>query len=234
MMANDANEPVARSFDSYSLLSDTTNYLRRQQGTGNRQVMTLAGFVRKPSPMADEVELFGCASETVVIDGTGVHFTWGGSFLVDSTGFTPVADTWYHVVVLIDTTQATATDRVRIFVNFVDVTDAGGTFPTLNYDTTWGLAGFDERRMVATGVWLVNELSRFDNVLWSANQLASPTFKPIDLELLYGSSGPESSWLRFELRDLGFGASAGYDWSGDGNEFTNTGFNDTSFSTVVP
>jgi hypothetical protein len=44
---------------------------------------------------------------------------------------------WYSIVVSVDTTNATATDRLKIYINGVRVTDFGyNTTPTLNADTS--------------------------------------------------------------------------------------------------
>jgi len=43
---------------------------------------------------------------------------------------------WYHIVLRVDTTQSTASDRVRIYVNGVQETSfAQSTYPSQNYDT---------------------------------------------------------------------------------------------------
>ena len=43
---------------------------------------------------------------------------------------------WYHIVLRVDTTQSTAADRVRIYVNGVQETSfAQSTYPSQNYDT---------------------------------------------------------------------------------------------------
>ena len=41
---------------------------------------------------------------------------------------------WYHIVVAVDTTQATSTDRIKLYINGVQVTTfATATYPALNY-----------------------------------------------------------------------------------------------------
>jgi hypothetical protein len=43
---------------------------------------------------------------------------------------------WYHIVVAVDTTQATSTDRVKIYVNGVQETSfSSASYPSLNFDT---------------------------------------------------------------------------------------------------
>ena len=45
---------------------------------------------------------------------------------------------WYHIVLAVDTTQAVASDRVKIYLNGVLQTSlASATYPTLNQDTTF-------------------------------------------------------------------------------------------------
>ena len=47
---------------------------------------------------------------------------------------------WYHVVVAVDTTQATAANRVKLYVNGVQFSDwwsSGNTFPPQNQDYTF-------------------------------------------------------------------------------------------------
>ena len=45
---------------------------------------------------------------------------------------------WYHIVLSVDTTQATAADRVKFYVNGEQVTSfSTATYPSQNYDTDW-------------------------------------------------------------------------------------------------
>jgi|TARA_R110002050_G_scaffold95222_2_gene198189 hypothetical protein len=49
---------------------------------------------------------------------------------------------WYHIVLRVDTTQSTAANRVRIYVNGVQETAfSTETYPDQNYDTFWGYNG---------------------------------------------------------------------------------------------
>ena len=41
---------------------------------------------------------------------------------------------WYHIALSVDTTQATDTNRVKIYVNGSAITFSSATYPTLNYD----------------------------------------------------------------------------------------------------
>jgi hypothetical protein len=49
---------------------------------------------------------------------------------------------WYHIVVAVDTTQATASNRVKIYINGIQETSfSTSTYPSLNQDTEFNLAG---------------------------------------------------------------------------------------------
>ena len=57
----------------------------------------------------------------------------------DTSGF-------YHIVVAIDTTQGTASDRVKIYVNGSQETDLGSTtYPSQNQSMPFGLASYNQR-----------------------------------------------------------------------------------------
>jgi hypothetical protein len=46
---------------------------------------------------------------------------------------------WYHIVVALDTTQATASDRLKIYVNGVQITAfSTSSYPSLNFSTSIG------------------------------------------------------------------------------------------------
>jgi hypothetical protein len=49
---------------------------------------------------------------------------------------------WYHIVWSVDTTQATATNRVKLYVNGEQVTSfTTATYPSLNFDTAFNYTG---------------------------------------------------------------------------------------------
>jgi len=49
---------------------------------------------------------------------------------------------WYHILASIKTTESTASDRVKIFVNGSEITSfSTETDPSLNFDMNWGISG---------------------------------------------------------------------------------------------
>ena len=68
---------------------------------------------------------------------------YNGSYVMDYTTEAAYRDVgaWYHYVIAIDTTQAAAADRVKLYVNGAEITDfSASTDPALNLTTGWNAA----------------------------------------------------------------------------------------------
>jgi len=76
-------------------------------------------------------------------DEIHIAATAGSSASWETTAVFRDVAAWYHVVLVLDTTSATSsissgsTDRIRVYVNGVQQTIAGGTVPTQNADLQW-------------------------------------------------------------------------------------------------
>ena len=131
---------------------------------------------------------------------------------------------WYHIVVRVDTTQGTDTNRVRIYVNGVQET----SFSTSNYMSQngtiiWGLGSGTEHTIGAVGT--SNYFGGYvAEVVYLDSQSVAPTtfgefdedsgiWKPIDVSGL--TFGNNSFYLDFENS-----AELGTDASGNSHTFT--------------
>jgi hypothetical protein len=64
------------------------------------------------------------------------------SFLLVTTQVFRDPSAWYHIVFAVDTTQATASNRIKIYVNGVQITAfTTATYPSLNFATSANLSG---------------------------------------------------------------------------------------------
>ena len=146
---------------------------------------------------------------------------------------------WYHIVIAVDTTDGTAGDRIKIYVNGVEETSfATETDPSVNYDcdinnaidhkfasydgsTDYAFDGYLAEVVFIDGLALApTEFGEFDS--------DSPTiWKPIDVSgLTFGTNG---FYLSFsDSADLGA------DSSGNSNDFTSTNLDATDSATDVP
>ena len=52
---------------------------------------------------------------------------------------------WYHILVAVDTTQATSSNRIKLYVNGVQVTSfSTATYPSLNFSNSWNATGYTQ------------------------------------------------------------------------------------------
>ena len=131
---------------SVRLNSSDSAYLNRTPSVaGNRKTYTLSLWEKRGALSAGDA-LFSTvngAEFCYLSHGTGagndnlIFAFYNGSgdvFVLSTTAVHRDPSNWYHIVLSVDTTQATSTDRVKIYVNEV-LQNVTGTYPTLNYDT---------------------------------------------------------------------------------------------------
>ena len=131
-----------------------STYIQRiPSSAGNRKTFTFSAWIkgqtRNPAGTTGGA-LFSC----------GTHISNGPLFIIDflngqnlrvedtiAGGSQPInvrtnrvfrdTNAWYHIVVAVDTTQGTASDRVKIYVNGVQETSLSATtYPGQNIDTS--------------------------------------------------------------------------------------------------
>jgi hypothetical protein len=140
---------------------------------------------------------------------------------------------WYHLVLVVDTTNATADNRVRLYINGVEETSfATRNNPSLNFDSPYN------NTIKHTVGDFPNGSNEFDGYLAEFHsidgQALSPTdfgefdedsgiWKPIRYSGSYGTNG-------FKL-DFSNSGSLGADSSGNGNNFTATNLTSTDQTT---
>ena len=122
-------------------------YLTRTQTTGNRKTWTWSAWVKfsKIAIGEHDQKLFLAHNNThpstqiitnsmrlgiYTYDGASTNFNVTcNRYLRDSSG-------WFHLVIAVDTTQSTASDRVKIYINGVQETSfLTASYPSQNFDT---------------------------------------------------------------------------------------------------
>jgi hypothetical protein len=142
--------PVAGGYTidrSIRLNSADSAYLNRTPASaGNRKTWTWAGWVKRSKiSTSHDTEFFSAGTSGASnLDAIGFttadtinFYSYGGSFVYYYNTSAVFRDTsaWYHVVAVVDTTNATSTDRVRLYINGVRVTAfASSTAPSQNAD----------------------------------------------------------------------------------------------------
>lgn len=127
--------------------NDSAYLSRTPASAGNRKTWTWSGWVKRGNIDINFPALFGC-----FVNGTNyflirfndstdvlqvIDKNAGTNNLVLTTNAT-YRDTssWYHIVLSVDTTAATSTDRAKLYVNGEQVTSfSATTYPSQNFDT---------------------------------------------------------------------------------------------------
>ena len=219
-------------------LDGSADYLTwTPSGAGDSQrTFTLSAWVKPINPSFDNIMSCGTTG-TADSDNMALRFTTNGALQHGAFPTTNVLITsayhrdptaWMHVVGVCDTTDGTATNRLKLYVNGVEVTafatDNRASNPTLNEDMAWGRAiaiqiGRDFGGGAPTAYYegYMAEVIYLDGVAAAVTDLGKFDTKgnwvPIDPSgLTFGTNG---FWL-----DFSNSAALGTDASANGNNFT--------------
>lgn len=125
---------------------DSSYLSRTPASAGNRKTWTWAGWVKRSGLSSSDEILLSARTDAsnrflfgFNLDGTSQKL----SVYLNNAGSTTQVDTsatyrdfsaWYHILLAVDTTQSTSTNRIRIYINGVEQT-LSGSYPAQNYDT---------------------------------------------------------------------------------------------------
>ena len=164
------NQPSAQVIDgSLNFLKESTNpYLEFTPGSaGNRKTWTWSGWVKR-SVLSTGQNIFGSNSLwfelqfKVTTDQLQIYWETSGTssnyFISDAIYRDPLA--FLHIVLKVDTTQSTQTDRVQVYVNGTIITWSSASYPSLNYAT-----GVNSANAHGIGIRITGPALAFDGQL---------------------------------------------------------------------
>ena len=121
---------------------------RTPSSTGNRQIHTISAWVKRSKLNYDYAYILtaGTYNSTQMVQlkwdsddhliYSGYNSGGGQEFRLESTAAYRDTSGWYHVVVACDSTQGTASNRVKIYVNGEQVTAFDeASYPSSSYDS---------------------------------------------------------------------------------------------------
>jgi len=205
--------------------------------SGNRKTWTFSIWAK--FPITDKYcMMMGTADTYMYLDqyGGDLHIRLDGSNYLYTTPVYRDTSAWYHIVLAVDTTQATAANRAKLYVNGEQVTDfATEVYPAQNADTDWN---FTNAHYV--GGWSV---STYDSDCYIAEvhsvdgQQLSPTdFGEFDSDTgiwkpkaYTGSYGTNGFYLEFKNA-----ADLGDDTSGNNKNFVLSNITSADQATDTP
>lgn len=215
-------------------------YLTRTPASaGNRQKWTWAGWVKRGS-LSNQM-LFMCNNGTTDTSFAAIDFI---SDALNVSAYSLAWRTtnqvfrdpsiWYHIVVSFDTTQAVATDRVKVYINGIQITSFSTTNnPTQNTDygigqaaahaigQTYGVYGYLDGYLADVYFIDGQALTPTDFGAYDGNYYWTP-------KAYTGTYGTNGWHLEFEDFSAATAAAIGKDTSGQGNNWTPSGINVTT------
>jgi hypothetical protein len=143
---------------------------------------------------------------------------------------------WYHIVIAVDTTQATSSNRIKLYVNGVQVTSfTTETYPSQNYTTMVNYTSAPN--FLGKGVVVPRYLPSYmtEVNLIDGSQLTPSSFGETNAQTgvwqpkaYSGSYGTNGFYLNFSDNSNTTAATLGKDYSGNGNNWTPNNFSVTA------
>ena len=221
---------------------DDSAYLNRTPSSvSNRTTFTLSVWVKRASNLDEFQRIFEAGVDVsnrtyFTFDGDDkleINHRDSGSEAVNLTTTAQFRDVsaWYHIVLAIDTTQGTSSNRIKIYVN--------GTQQTA-FDTSTYPSSSKELDINSTAVHYfgrsVNDTSKLDGYLAEINFIDGTALTPSSFaetdaltgqwnpKKYTGSYGTNGFYLNFSDNSGTTATTLGKDSSGNGNNFTPNNF----------
>ena len=209
-----------------------STYLERTPASaGNRRTFTSSFWIKRSYVGSNNERIFHALGNTnrdgfLFQSDNFRFFIDGGTYNFTTNAVYRDTSAWYHIVVAVDTTQATSSNRIKIYINGSQVTSfSAEVYPTQNFDMN-----FNTNTVHRIGRDASSNTNYFDGSMASfyfidGTALTPSSFGETDAttgiwkpKLYSGSYGTNGFFLKFENS-----GSLGTDSSGNGNNFTVNG-----------
>ena len=127
--------------------ADTPKLTRTPSSASNRKTWTLSFWIKRTTTGSREQIISAAGSTNTYVEFQSdklmiEDYNPGVNSRLWTTRVFRDPSAWYHIVVAMDTTQATSSNRVKIYVNGVQETVYDtATYPSQNYDTSFNNTG---------------------------------------------------------------------------------------------
>jgi hypothetical protein len=148
----------------------------------------------------------------------------GFSFRLVTTQVFRDPSAWYHIVLVLDTTQATSSNRVKMYVNGVQITSfSTATYPSLNYALADWNNNSPQRISEVNGAYFDGYLAETNNIdgqgltpsSFGENNATTGVWQPKKYTGTYGTNG-----FYLPFTNTASTSTLGNDFSGNGNTWT--------------
>jgi len=218
---------------------DSPYFNRTPSSAGNRRKWTLSFWVKRCSLTSNQ-GIFGAESSG---DRLTILFGYSGSDQVRFYSQSPAVEvytnrvfrdvsSWYHIVWAVDTEQATASNRIKLYVNGTQETSfASASYPSQNSDLTVNntVAQYIGRNSGYDGEYFdgyIAEMNlidgqQYDSSYFGETNATTGQWIPKQYTGSYGTNG---FYLNFSDNSGTTATTLGKDSSGNGNNFTPNNF----------
>jgi hypothetical protein len=233
---SDGGYQISRSLRFNS--ADSAYLNRTPASAGNRRTFTWSGWVKRSTLGVDYATLFGVTNagndsswNALIFYSDGLGFqTWNNVYR-RTTQVLRDTSAWYHVVLAVDTTQATASDRIKLYLNGSQITAfSTSSDPSQNTDlpinnSVAHTIGRDTQQSTNFGGYMT-EVNFIDGQALTPSSFGETdtqtgVWKP---KAYSGSYGTNGFYLNFSDNSNTTAATLGADYSGNGNNWTPNGF----------
>jgi hypothetical protein len=147
-----------------------TKLTRTPSGSGNRKIWTYSVWVKRGKLSASQGIISSGSARGYMYFRNDDEFyieqyNAGDEYSILTNRKFRDTSAWYHIVVAFDTTQATASNRVKLYVNGVQETSfQKATYPSQNFDTNWNSAVAHTIGSIDTGTLFDGSMSHINFV----------------------------------------------------------------------
>jgi hypothetical protein len=228
--------------------SGSSDYLvRTPASSGNRQIWTWSCWLKK-TKLSTRQNFFQGGNHEAGSNSSYFEFSSGDvlriaeyngsveTYNIDTTQVFRDVSAFYHIVIAFDTTQATASNRVKLYINGTQVTSfSTSNYPSQNYNTSVNHTLLHNIGRDPSGGFAINGYMS-DVFLIDGQALTPSSFGETDFDTgiwkpkaFSGTYGTNGFYLQFKNS-----ASLGTDSSGNGNTFTVNNLTSVDQSTDTP
>jgi len=239
-------QQISRSLRFYS--PDSAYLNRTPASASNRRTWSWSGWVKRGALgsaiypyLITAYDSSGARETYFNIEGDCLRFavdntSSGNIYLIQTTQVFRDPSAWYHIMVVLDTTQATTSDRLKMYVNGTQITAfSTANYPAQNYDATINLnvihnIGRSARAATYYYDGYMTEVNFIDGqaltpASFGQTNTSTGVWEPIPYIGTYGTNG---FYVNFSDNSNTTAATLGKDYSGNGNNWTPNNFSVTA------
>lgn len=230
--------PISKSLRFNS--ADSAYLNRTPASASNRKTWTWSAWIKRSALSGNAVFSAGDGSTgnraAIDFDSDQFRVIFGdGTSLIGTTQVFRDPSAWYHFVVAVDTTQATASNRVKLYVNGSEITALSSTsYPAQNYDTfvnATNLHTLGARYRTSVDSYFNGYMTEVNFI--DGQALTPSSFGATDAQTgqwipkkYTGTYGTNGFYVNFS--DSASTGALGTDYSGNGNNWTPNNFSVTA------